>query len=139
MPVQPASQFFLTHGATSNISINPEPILFPTLTSSVTISDERKEIKQKTDPHHLFSGKDPGMGSKLMTARAIVFSVRAVVIFGTWHSSAARKHFQAFSSMPVTVNPGTALACRATTARVKYKICAHRRWIFHHTFGLTLV
>lgn len=50
MAVQSARQFFLTHSATSSISVNPELILFPTLTSSVTISDERREMKQKTDP-----------------------------------------------------------------------------------------
>lgn len=50
MAVQSASQFFLSHSATSNINVNLELILFPAITSSVTISDERREIKLKTDP-----------------------------------------------------------------------------------------
>lgn len=50
MTLQSSKQFFLTHSATSNISINPELILFPSITSSVTISDERREIKWKTVP-----------------------------------------------------------------------------------------
>lgn len=50
MAVQSAKQFFLSHSATSNINVNLELILFPAITSSVTISDERREIKLKTDP-----------------------------------------------------------------------------------------
>lgn len=50
MAVQSANQFFLSHSATSNINVNLELILFPAITSSVTISDERREIKLKTDP-----------------------------------------------------------------------------------------
>lgn len=49
MAVQSANQFFLSHSATSNINVNLELILFPAITSSVTISDERREIKLKTD------------------------------------------------------------------------------------------
>jgi len=72
----------------------------------------------------------------VISPEAISFSVTAVTSFGTWHSSTARKHFQALASIPVTVisiiSPALILQSYSSLCEV-HKIGESWRWIFHQS------
>lgn len=145
MAVQSAKQFFLSHSATSNINVNLELILFPTITSSVTISDERREIKLKTDPTTYLVEKIQDWGLSWWLPGHDQARGNLLFSHHLWNMTliCSQETFSGFCQHACDCKPCYSLwigfaELQQPVCKV-HKICAHCGQIFHHTIGLTLV